>query len=396
MSVWVQKYGGTSVGTPERIQAVARRIARKKESGNSLVVVVSAMGKTTDDLLKLASQVSARPADREIDMLLTAGERISMSLLSMALGDLGVQAMSLTGSQSGIITDTSHRRARIKKILGDRVKQGLQEDRVVIVAGFQGVSEKKEITTLGRGGSDTTAVALAAALKAEACEIFTDVDGVFSCDPSLVKGAKFYDRIDHDFMIEMAMRGAGVLHPRSVELAKKFSVPLSVINSLKEKTERKTMVLSAQDMEGFTPTGVASDEDKMLVKVELSRSTVFGALWERLKEENLTVLSPFFYGTEVHCFADRDSLDAWKKVISRLQVDGFVNEVHFDDDTVPVSVVGQCVAQAGEALHGILELLAQNHIPVTVSMTSPLSITVGVSRAKSEDAVKALHEAWVK
>jgi aspartate kinase len=203
VNLLVQKYGGTSVGSPERIQAVADRVARAKREGKSLVVVVSAMGDTTDELIELAHRISKNPHPREMDMLLTVGERISMALLSMALADRGVPAVSLTGSQTGIITDTGHRRARIRRILGDRVRAALAENKVVIVAGFQGVSEAKEITTLGRGGSDTTAVALASVLGAEACEIFTDVDGVFSADPRIVPEAQLWKRIPHDLMVEI-------------------------------------------------------------------------------------------------------------------------------------------------------------------------------------------------
>ncbi|NBU21741.1 aspartate kinase, partial [bacterium] len=207
MSLIVQKFGGTSVGSPERIQKVAERIAHAHQAGNQLVVVVSAMGHTTDELIELAHEVSRQPPHREMDMLLSAGERISMALLSMALADCKVPALSLTGSQTGIITDSSHRRARIQRILGDRVRTALGDGKVVIVAGFQGVSETREITTLGRGGSDTTAVALAAALQAEKCEIYTDVDGVFSADPRLVEDAKVWNQIPHDLMVELATRG---------------------------------------------------------------------------------------------------------------------------------------------------------------------------------------------
>ena len=236
MALVVQKYGGTSVGTPERILAVAQRIARTRAQGHGLVVVVSAMGQSTDELIELAHRVSKDPPHREMDMLLTAGERISMALLSMALADLEVPALSFTGSQSGIITTASHRRARIQRILGDRVRAALADDKVAIVAGFQGVSESKEITTLGRGGSDTTAVALAAALGAERCEIYTDVDGVYSADPRIVPATRGSGpRISHAHMVETGdAGGGGFLHPRSVELAKQFGVPLWVKNSLGE------------------------------------------------------------------------------------------------------------------------------------------------------------------
>ncbi|MCM0607143.1 MAG: aspartate kinase [Xanthomonadaceae bacterium] len=389
MSIWVQKYGGTSVGTPERIKQVAKRIAKTHESGKKLVVVVSAMGCTTDDLLKLAADISSKPEPREIDMLLTAGERISMALLSMALEDLGVHAISLTGSQSGIITDGSHRRAKIKKILGDRVRSSLDQGKVVIVAGFQGVSEAKEITTLGRGGSDTTAVALAAALGAEQCEIYTDVDGVYSTDPNLIASAKFYTNVSYDFMIEMSMRGAGVLHPRCVGLAKKYKVPVSVINSLKENREKKTVI--TENMEDVGIAGVTGDDEQVLVHIELARPTVFSALFDSMKDSNLQALSPIYFGKNVLFFTNQEGIPVLKKIVSKLQADGFIDSIKIQDEIVPVSIVSNTVAQGGEMVSKILSLLAENHIPVTVSMTSPLSLCVGVQRTKMKDALEILH-----
>lgn len=235
MSVVVQKYGGTSVGDPSRIRAVADRVVRTREQGNDLVVVVSAMGQTTDTLLELASEVSSAPHPREMDMLLTAGERISMALLAMALNDRGVPAVSYTGSQAGILTDSAHGGARITRITGERVRDSLAEGKVVIVAGFQGVDpESKEITTLGRGGSDTTAVALAASLDAVACEILTDVAGVFTADPRVVPDARLLGEVEYEQMISLASAGAGVLMPHSVETARDHQVPVHVRSSFSD------------------------------------------------------------------------------------------------------------------------------------------------------------------
>ena len=231
MALIVQKYGGTSVADPERMRNVARHIASTKAQDNQLVIVVSAMGKATDNLLDLARQVSSAPTGCEMDMLLTTGERISMSLLCMALQDLGVDAMSFTGSQVGIITDTVHGRAKILEIKGDRVREALSEGKVAVVAGFQGVSTAKEITTLGRGGSDTTAVALAAALKADVCEIYTDVTGVFTADPRIVPQARKLKHLEFDEMLEMAGAGSKVLALRSVEFARNHNVPIHVRSS---------------------------------------------------------------------------------------------------------------------------------------------------------------------
>jgi len=393
----VQKYGGTSVGTPERIQAVADRVARIKAQGNSLVVVVSAMGDTTDELIDLAHQISKNPHPREMDMLLTVGERISMALLGMALSDRGIPAVSLTGSQTGIITDGGHRRARIRRILGDRVRSALAENKVVIVAGFQGVSETKEITTLGRGGSDTTAVALASVLQAEVCEIYTDVDGVFSADPRIVPEARIWKRIPHDLMVEMATRGAGVLHPRSVELSKQYGVRLWVKNSLREAEGTEVVPMSeiqknGKGMEDFRVTAVTSDSGKILITVDLARPTTLSSVWDRAAIGHLAVISPVFGEGRIRFFADKDSALEWKKHLEQLSVDGFVKSYEIHEDLIPLSVVGDRFSQDGAALQEVVEKLAQNQISVTMGSASALAITVAVDRHHASDAVKILHQ----
>lgn len=398
MASWVQKFGGTSVGTPERIQAVARRIAHARAQGHLLVVVVSAMGDTTDDLIELAHRVTPDPPHREMDMLLTAGERISMALLSMALEAAGVPAVSFTGSQSGIITTESHRRARIRRILGDRVRAALSDGKVAIVAGFQGVSEKKEITTLGRGGSDTTAVALAAALGAERCEIYTDVDGVYSADPRVVPGAKRWERIPADLMVELAWRGAGVLHPRCVELALKHQVALHVKNSLRSEQELAggTEIMSSRNavdaMEEFAITGVTADRGKALLTIEMMRPTASGAIWELARERQLSFVAPTFSDGRVQLFVDQDSEKDWVKALQRLAADGFVKEFRFDSSWVPLSVVGSRFTQDGAALQQIMEALAQSGIFVTMGAVSPLAVTLAVPRDHADDGVRALHQ----
>ena len=233
MALVVQKYGGTSVGSVERIQAVANRISKTVRQGNSLVVVVSAMGKTTDTLVKLAQEISSSPSRREMDMLLSTGEQVTIALLSMALQELGQPAISLTGAQVGIVTEAEHSRARILQICTDRIARHLNKGEVVVVAGFQGVSSTTdfEITTLGRGGSDTSAVALAASLKADRCEIYTDVPGILTTDPRLVPSAQLMSVITADEMLELASLGAKVLHPRAVEIARNYGMPLVVLSS---------------------------------------------------------------------------------------------------------------------------------------------------------------------
>lgn len=263
LGLLVQKYGGTSVGDPERIRRVAARVCSCREAGNDLVVVVSAMGDTTDELEGLARQVSADPArkhPREMDMLLTSGERIAMALLAMAIREAGMEAISFTGSQAAIITDAQHTGARIEEVRGDRVRQELNEGRVVIVAGFQGVSRTREVTTLGRGGSDTTAVALAAALDAERCDIYTDVDGVYSADPRVVPEARRIPRVDYEEMTELAVSGARVMHPRAVELAARFGVRIRVLSSLMDSEAGGTLIERRErSMEDPVVTGVASE-----------------------------------------------------------------------------------------------------------------------------------------
>ena len=393
MALIVQKYGGTSVGTPERILKVAKRIAATRGQGHQLVVVVSAMGQTTDELIELANQVSKDPPHREMDMLLSAGERISMALLCMALADLKIRALSFTGSQSGIITTSSHRRARIRRILGDRLRAALVDDQVAIVAGFQGVSEKKEITTLGRGGSDTTAVALAASLGAERCEIYTDVDGVFSADPRVVPQAKLWPSISHAQMVELATRGAGVLHPRSVELAKQFKVPLKVMNSLSAGTDSAGGTnVTEKGMEDAAVTGVTAGQDKCFMRVELTRPTLLGALWDSAAKEHLSIVAPTFSAGKVEFFADHDAQGDWKKLLERLSVDGFVAKYEFHSELLPISVVGDRFSQDGAALYQVIETLARHHISVTIGSASALAITVAVGRQHSDDAVRALHQ----
>jgi aspartate kinase len=396
MSLVVQKFGGTCMGSPERIQMVSRRIARDVSAGGARVVVVSAMGKTTDDLLLLASQVSRSLPHREIDMLLTAGERISMALLSMALSDQGIAAVSLTGSQCGIVTDRSHRRARIRRILGDRARESLALGKVVIVAGFQGVSEEgKEITTLGRGGSDTTAVALAAVLGAERCDIYTDVDGVYSADPRQVQGAVLHEKISFDSMLELAARGAGVLHPRSVALARKFKVRLRVLNGLVEGDRKGTEVSEIRAMEDPQILGVTADEDRAVLSVELERAGSLGALWQAISQAQLSVLAPVFEGVQVRLFADKDQEKEWDRELQVLLRDGFIKSFAWDRNRVPVSLVGECFSQDSALLGDVVGGLAEHGIFATLGVASAVSVTIAVPQHQAAEAVRTLHERWI-
>src|SRR5688572_28370908 len=260
MRIVVQKYGGSSVADVDRIRRVAERITRTRSEGYAVVAVVSAMGKTTDELIARARSVSGDPSRRELDMLVSVGERITMALLAMALHTCGTPARSLTGSQSGIVTDEAHADARVVEVRPDRLRQVLEAGEVAIVGGFQGVSRAREVTTLGRGGSDTTAVVLAAALGAERCDIYTDVAGVYTSDPRRVKSARLLDRIDYQEMVELATSGAQVMHPRAVEIGARYGVPIRVLSSFTDDDEGGTLITKRDfKMEGLTLTGLASE-----------------------------------------------------------------------------------------------------------------------------------------
>jgi aspartate kinase len=397
MSLIVQKYGGTSVGTPEKIKAVARQIADYYKQGHELIVVVSAMGQSTDELIDLAHKISASPPHREMDMLLTVGERISMALLSIALAELQVPAISFTGSQSGIITDNSHRRARIKKINAHRAKETIQQKKVTIIAGFQGVSEEKEITTLGRGGSDTTAVALAAQFNAKMCEIYTDVDGVFTADPRIVENSKLCKSVSLDWMAEMATYGAKVLHPRSVSLALQHDVPVCVKKSGESKNERGSMIQKAEKgMEELKITGVTSDPDKMALQVELTRPTVANSIWGKAADSKLSILAPMFTDSKLWFFVEREFEGEWKRNLNDLQSQGFVKSYEFRTDVVPLSVIGHRFSEDGTALFQVLEKMSENQISVLYGTATGLVITVGVPLQKVKEGVKILHQEFVK
>jgi aspartate kinase len=397
MALIVQKFGGTSVGTPERIRSVANRIVEAKARGDDLVVVVSAMGQTTDDLLALAHQVSEHPPSREVDMLLTAGERISMALLSMALADRSIRAFSFTGSQSGIMTTSHHRRARIEKILGDRIRKALAENAVAIVAGFQGMSREKEITTLGRGGSDTTAVALAAALGAARCEIYTDVDGVYTADPRIAPAARRLERIEHEAMVELAQRGAGVLHPRCVELAQKYKVPLWVRSSLKSGDEGGTEIMETKQldaesgMESTEVVGVTHDDSKRLLILELMRPSAASAVWDVATQEGLSMLAPDFFDSTLRFFIDEDAAQDWQRACHTLSLGEFIRAFEIHENLVPVSVVGSRLTQDGKVLSQIFEILDQNGISATMGQASSLVITLAVPLSRAPEIVKLLH-----
>ncbi|MEO0530613.1 MAG: aspartate kinase, partial [Planctomycetota bacterium] len=291
MPLIVQKFGGTSVADAEKIRAAARRALRAQQQGSQVVMVVSAMGKNTDTLVDLAGQVCDAPAAREMDMLLSTGEQVSVALMAMAIHDLGGEAVSLTGGQIGIRTDSAHGKARIQSIATDRMRKHLDEGRIVIAAGFQGIDEDGNITTLGRGGSDTTAVALAAVLGADACEIYTDVDGVFTTDPRIEPAARKMDCVSHDEMLELASLGAGVMHSRSIEFGKKFNVPIHVRNSGVFTDAPGTIIGPLSEAADRTVSGAAltKAEARVTVAGVPDKPGVSSALLEALAAANVTV-----------------------------------------------------------------------------------------------------------
>ena len=404
MAVIVQKYGGTSVADPERMRNVAARVANTRRAGNDVIVVVSAMGKATDNLMDLARQVSSSPQGREMDMLLTTGERISMSLLCMALHDVGCEAMSFTGSQVGIITDTSHTKAKILEVKGDRVREALAEGKVAVVAGFQGVSTAKEITTLGRGGSDTTAVALAAALHADVCEIYTDVNGVFSADPRVVPQARKLLQLSFDEMLEMAGAGSKVLALRSVEFARNHNVAIHVRSSF--TLDEGTWILGADDerkskMEDPIISGVVHDvgESKLTLLGVPDRPGVSALLFESLAKANVNV-DMIVQNTSINGTTDisftMPSTDVATAVsiVERVGAEVGATGVTKNSDIVKLSLVGAGMKSSPGVAAKMFRVLADNGVNIEMISTSTIRISVVVERSKLEVAVRALHTAF--
>jgi len=400
----VQKYGGTSVADPDRMRNVARHIAETRAKGIDVVAVVSAMGKATDNLVELARQVASNPQGREMDMLLTTGERISMSLLCMALHDVGCDAMSFTGSQVGIITDTSHTKAKILEVKGDRVREALSAGKVAVVAGFQGVSTDREITTLGRGGSDTTAVALAAALNADACEIYTDVTGVFSADPRIVPQARKIQNLSFDEMLEMAGAGSKVLALRAVEFARNHNVPIHVRSSF--TWEEGTWVIGADHerntaMEDPIISGVVHDvgEAKMTLLGVPDRPGVSALLFESLAQANVNV-DMIVQNTSIDGTTDisftlplgdiATALPILKKVGDEVGAKG----VSQDENIVKLSLVGAGMKSSPGIAAKMFRVLADNNVNIEMISTSTIRISVVVERSMLETAIRALHTAF--
>ncbi|GMG76217.1 aspartate kinase [Priestia megaterium] len=400
MALIVQKFGGTSVGSVERIQHVANRVIQEAERGNQVVVVVSAMGKTTDALVKLASDITDSPSKREMDMLLTTGEQVTISLLTMALQFKGHEATSLTGWQAGIQTEAVHSNARIQHIDTTRIQSQLDRGRIVVVAGFQGCSEDGSITTLGRGGSDTTAVALAAALKAAKCDIYTDVTGVFTTDPRYVEDARKLHSISYDEMLELANLGAGVLHPRAVEFAKNYQVPLEVRSSL--ENENGTIVEEEVSMEqNLVVRGIAFEDNISRVTIEglnnelQTLSTIFTALAkEQLNVDiiiqNVTANNRLSISFSIKTVDVEAALAVLKEYKSTL---GYTRIEH-ESGLAKVSIVGSGMISNPGVAAEMFEVLAGEKIEVKMVSTSEIKVSTVVPHADMVKAVETLHVAF--
>lgn len=400
MSLIVQKFGGSSVANLERIKKVAARVAETARNNCSLVVVVSALGDTTDELLELAGRISKDPSRRELDMLLATGEQISVSLLAMALHELKCPAISFTGAQVGILTDSSFTKARIVDINTDRIRKELKQKKVVIVAGFQGTNAEREITTLGRGGSDLTAVALAKALRADSCEIYTDVEGIYTADPRLVKTARKIDRISYEEMLELASSGAQVMQSRSVEVAGKFSIPLHVRSSFSNK-DGTWIVREEAQMEDVLIRGVSSNknEAKLTLSGVPNRPGVAALIFKTLADAGINVDMIIqnigrSSDTDITFTVPRTDMDhavqALKGVAS---VAGFKG-ISQDANIAKVSVVGIGMRSHAGVAAAMFQILAKHKINIEMISTSEIKISCVVKKKDAEKAVKALHEGF--
>ena len=399
----VQKFGGTSVADTERIKKAAQTVIREKQNGKDVVVVVSAMGHTTDYLVKMAKDLNPNPSGREMDMLLSTGEGVSIALLAIAIQAAGYDAVSFNAMQIGIMTENVHSKARILDIKTEKLKKNLKDGKIIIVAGFQGVTEDGEITTLGRGGSDTTAVALAAALNAERCDIYTDVEGVYTTDPRIVPSASRLDKISYEEMLELAHAGAGVLHPRSVETAKLFNVPLRVRSSFKPDNFG-TLILGVEKMEIFKPVaGVAADlsQARIVVCDVPDKPGSAASIFTKLAEENISVdMIIQSYARKISNTNDIaftiDKSDLPKTITALEGMKEFLNcgEIKIDDNIAKVSIVGAGMIDRPGIASKMFETLALQNINIRMISTSEIKISCLVDKPDAEPAVNALHKVF--
>jgi aspartate kinase len=400
MAVVVQKYGGTSVADAERIKNVARRAVAAQERGNQVVVVVSAMGKTTDELIKLANQVTDNPDDRELDVLLSTGEIVSSTLLAMALKSMGATAVSLSGAQAGIRTDAVYSSARISGIKPDRIERELEKNNIVVVAGFQGITDDMDVTTLGRGGSDTTAVALAVSLKADRCEIYTDVDGVHTADPRLVPDARKLDEIGYEEMLELASYGAKVMHSRAVELGELYKMPILVASSFGERPG--TFIHGGASMEAKNKVrGIAHDLHvaKVTIVGVPDKPGVASAIFQPLAKANICVdtivqNASIDKVTDVTFTVAKTDLNKVMKVIKPVVESIGASDCISDSRLAKISVVGSGIQTAPGYAARMFSALYEEGINIELISTSEIRITCIVDASRAEDAVRALHKAF--
>ena len=398
MATIVQKYGGTSIGNAERIRSVAERIVASAATGDRICVVVSAMGDATDDLMGLAAEVSSDPHERELDMLLTAGERISMALVSMAIIDLGRDAVSFTGAQAGIITDATHGRARIVEVQASRVAQALEGGTIAIVAGFQGVSATDDVTTLGRGGSDMTAVALAAALGADVCEIYTDVDGVFTADPRVVPDARKLAAVSYEEMLELATSGARVLMSRCVETARNHGTPIHVRSSL-TGSEGTWITAEGERIEQAIIAGIAHDtsEAKVTILGVPDRPGIAARVFRPLADAGVNIdmivqnVSAAGH-TDISFTLPKEDLRRAGPALEQVRADVGASEVVTDDDIARVSLVGAGMKTHPGVAADMFDALADAGINIEIISTSPIRISCVVRAAEIERAVQVVHD----
>jgi aspartate kinase len=404
MALIVQKYGGTSVGNPDRIKNVAARVAKYHAKGDQIVVVVSAMSGVTDGLIKLAKEIMPLPAEREMDMLLATGEQTTIALTAMALHSIGIKAVSLTGAQAGIVTDGVHTKAKIQNITPKAIHAHLDGGAVVIVAGFQGETAEGQITTLGRGGSDLSAIALAAALKADLCQIYTDVDGVYTADPRIVPTAKKLPEVSYDEMLELASLGAKVMQSRSVEFAKKFGVVFEVRSSLNENPG--TIVKEeTKSMEGVVVRGVSLDKNQ--AKVTLigipdkpgMAARVFKALGDATVNVDMIVQNVSHGSgapsTDISFTMDKPDLLKAKKVIDGLKSELSIREVIANESIGKLSIVGVGMKSHTGVAGKMFDVLAKEGVNIDMISTSEIKISVVIDLAKGESAMRAVHGAFI-
>ena len=400
----VQKYGGSSVANPDRIKKVASRVVSYKKKGFDLVVVVSALGDTTDELIGLASKISKEPSERELDMLLSTGEQTSVALLAMAIHQLGIKAISLTGWQVGIISDASHTKARIVKVNSDKIRNELKKGNIVIVTGFQGMTPQRDITTLGRGGSDLTAVALAKVLNARVCEIYTDVEGIFTTDPRIEPKARKIDRITYDEMLEMASLGAQVMQARSIEVAKKFNVPIHVRSS--SSPGEGTMIIKpsqkakeAKKMEDVAVRGITlnKNEAKVTICNVPDRPGVAARIFGKLANAGINVDMivqnvSHIRQTDISFTVSKAGLSKTIKLTKAVAADINAGDVIADEDIARVSIVGVGMKSHHGVASKMFQGLAKNKINIEMISTSDISISCIIKKKFAETAVRALHK----